>query len=225
QTGANGRQGTGGNGATGANAGNGATGGTGAKGNGANGANGANGGNGGNGANAGAVGATAVGKVNDVSKVADTSTGVGTYAVTVDFTADPTQFLIGSTVAGSITTGQHPGVLVIPLLAVTTNGNQSTVTVATDGTTDGPTEVRPVTLGARSGANVEVTTGLKEGDQLVVEIPAALANRVGGQTPTGASGPSGDETGGQGTRRNRTGASGPTGASGARGSGSNGTTP
>jgi multidrug efflux pump subunit AcrA (membrane-fusion protein) len=126
------------------------------------------------------AGATATGKVADVSKVADTSTGVGTYAVTVNFTADPRTFLIGSTVSGSITTAQRSGVLLVPVLAVTTTATGSTVTVATGGTADGPTEVRPVTLGTRSGADVEVTSGLKDGDPVVVEVPTALANRLGG---------------------------------------------
>jgi macrolide-specific efflux system membrane fusion protein len=174
-----------------------------------------------------AVGATATGKVADVSKVADTSTGVGTYAVTIDFTADASKFLIGSTVAASITTAQRSGVLLVPIVAVTTTGNESTVTVATNGTVDGPTEVRTVTLGTRSGAMVEVTNGLKDGDQVVVEVPAALANRLGGaggEAPAGVSGPSGG-TGGGGSRRNRTGTSGPTGATGPTGTGGGGTTP
>jgi multidrug efflux pump subunit AcrA (membrane-fusion protein) len=63
---------------------------------------------------------------------------------------------------------------------VTTTATGSTVVVATGGSADGPTEVRPITLGTRSGADVEVTSGLKEGDQVVVEVPAALANRLGG---------------------------------------------
>jgi hypothetical protein len=81
--------------------------------------------------------------------------------------------------------------------------------------------VRTVTLGVRSGANVEVTSGLKDGDQVVVEVPAALANRLGGgtggQAPTGASGGTGGQapTGASGgTRRGRTGTSGSNGANG-----------
>jgi macrolide-specific efflux system membrane fusion protein len=128
-------------------------------------------------------------------------------------------------VAASITTAQRSGVLLVPILAVTTTANESTVTVATDGTVDGPTEVRTVTLGTRSGTMVEVTGGLKEGDQVVVEVPAAVANRLGGaggETPAGTSGPSGASGGG--ARGNRNGASGPTGGSGPAGTGG-GTTP
>jgi multidrug efflux pump subunit AcrA (membrane-fusion protein) len=184
------------------------------------------GGQGGQGAAAN-VGATATGKVSDVSKVADTSTGVGTYAVTVDFTADPSQFLIGATVSANITTAQRNNVVLVPILAVTTTGTGSTVTVATGGSADGPTEVRNVTLGVRSGANVEVTNGLKVGDQVVVEVPAALANRLGGGTGTGTgAGTTGTGTGTGGnrgqaptgasgaTRRGRTGTSGPSGGNG-----------
>ena len=217
-TGGNGGNGTRGNGG-GGNGGNGGTGG--ARQGAGNGGNGANGGNGGQGA--ANVGATATGKVSDVSKVADTSTGVGTYAVTVDFTADPSQFLIGATVNGSITTAQRNNVVLVPLLAVTTTPTGSTVTVATGASADGPTEVRNVTLGVRSGADVEVTSGLKDGDQVVVEIPAALANRLGGGTGTGGTGGTGGNgqapTGASGSaRRGGTGTSGTSGTSGGNGS-------
>jgi hypothetical protein len=143
--------------------------------------------------NAADNGATATGSVTNVSKVADTSTGVGTYAVTVSFTADPSKFLIGSTVTGAITTSQRNNVILVPALAVTTTSGRSTVTVATDGTLTGPTEVREVTTGQRSGAQVEITKGLAVGDKVVVEVPAAVANRTG--APTGASGAGNRQTG------------------------------
>jgi hypothetical protein len=114
-------------------------------------------------------------------------------------------------VTGAITTSERNNVTLVPALAVTTTGGRSTVTVATDGTLTGPTEVREVTTGQRSGAQLEITKGLAVGDKVVIEVPTAVANRTG--APTGASGASG-RTGASGASGggNRTGA--PTGASG-----------
>jgi multidrug efflux pump subunit AcrA (membrane-fusion protein) len=181
------------------------------------------GGNGGNGGRGGAgvqsaLGTTATGTVTAVSKVASASSGVASYPVTVSFTGDPTKLFIGSSVTATITTGTRPNVVLVPALAVTTTGNRSTVDVATDGTLNGPVETRVVTTGATSGPDVEVVSGLKAGDKVVVEIPAALANRGeggaftrggfgGGETRTGGQG-TGQGTGQGGTRQRTTGQGG-----------------
>ena len=71
--------------------------------------------------------------------------------------------------------------------AVTTTNGQSTVTVGTGSTADGPTEIRTVTTGGRSGTLIEVTSGLKAIDKVIVDLPAGFANRTGG-TRTGEGG-------------------------------------
>src|SRR5262249_8068769 len=73
-------------------------------------------------------------------------------------------------------------------------------TVATDGTAAGPTETRTVTTGGRSGALIEITSGLQAGDKVVVEVPAGFANRTGGE--------GGGFGGGEGGTRTRTGEGG-----------------
>jgi hypothetical protein len=171
--------------------------------------------------------------VTSVSKVATTSTGVATYAVQVSFTGDPTKFFVGSNATASITTAQKANALLVPVQAITTTNGQSTVTVATDGTADGPTETRTVTTGGRSGAMIEITSGLQAGDKVVVELPAGFANRTGGEgggfggfgggegggTRTGEGGTGGGFGGGS---RNGAGGGAPSGGTGTPAGGSQG---
>ena len=50
------------------------------------------------------TGATATGTVTEVGEVADASSGVAKYPVTVSFDADTSDFYVGSTVTGDIAT-------------------------------------------------------------------------------------------------------------------------
>jgi len=137
------------------------------------------------GAASGSTGATTPGKVTNVSKVATTSSGVAQYPVTVSFTDNSGNFYIGATVSGAIATQVRPNVIQVPVRAVTTNSGVSTVVVATKGTLDGPTEVRTVQTGATANGMVEITSGLKEGEQVLVPVlqfttPTTTANAGGG---------------------------------------------
>ena len=107
--------------------------------------------------------------MTEVSSVADASSGVATYPVTVSFTTEDTTFTVGTTVSGAITTNAKTDVIVVPTRAVTTTNGQSTVVVALDGKTDGKTETRTVQVGQSSGGQTEITSGLAEGDQVIVE--------------------------------------------------------
>jgi multidrug efflux pump subunit AcrA (membrane-fusion protein) len=138
-----------------------------------------------------ATGATsttsATGTVTAVSKVADASSGVATYPVTIAFDSTDADFSVGTTVTGAITVDQRENVIQVPSIAVTTTSGGSTVTVARDGTTTGPTEVRTVATGLVSGGQTEITSGLRAGEQVVVTItrPGAATgapngNRGGG---------------------------------------------
>jgi macrolide-specific efflux system membrane fusion protein len=138
--------------------------------------------------------------VTEVGKVADASSGVATYPVTVTFTADPTKVWVGSTATADITTGKRDDVTLVSSRAVTTANGVSTVTVAVDGTVDGRTEQRTVTTGETSGQDVEVTSGLEVGEKVIEEVPGLPGGAGGtGGLPTGSSFPGGGASTGSGS--------------------------
>jgi hypothetical protein len=87
---------------------------------------------------------------------------------------------VGSTVSGDVATDQRQNVVQVSSLAITTTDTGSTVTVATNGTVDGPTETRKVTTGLTASGNTEITSGLKAGEKVVITI-----TRPGGFSPPG----------------------------------------
>ncbi len=114
--------------------------------------------------------ASATGTVTDVGKIADASSGVATYPVTISFDSTGNEFYVGSTVTGAIATDVRANVVQVSSLAITTTNGVSTVTVATDGTTTGPTETRAVTTGLVANGSTEITSGLKAGEKVIVTI-------------------------------------------------------
>lgn len=117
-----------------------------------------------------ADGASTTGTVVEVSDIADASSGVATYSVVVEFTDEAGDFYIGTTVIAEITVSERSGAVLVASNAVTTQGGQSTVEVALDGTAGGPTETRLVTTGESSGTQIEITSGLQAGEQVIVEF-------------------------------------------------------
>jgi membrane fusion protein, macrolide-specific efflux system len=128
---------------------------------------------------AGAVpgGAEAAGEVTEVGAMADASSGVASYPVTVAFTDDSGDYNVGATVMVEITYDEREDVVQVPAMAVTTADGTSTVTVRSD---DGD-EDRAVDTGLTSGSMVEITSGLEAGEQVVVTVPGAR----GGGGPDG----------------------------------------
>jgi multidrug efflux pump subunit AcrA (membrane-fusion protein) len=158
-------------------------------------ATGATGASGSGAATNGADAARATGTVTEVGKVADASSGVATYPVTISFDASGNDFSIGSTVTGDIATQERPDVIQVSSLAVTTTDGTSTVTVSKDGTTTGPTETRTVTTGLTANGNTEITSGLQAGEKVVITITRPAG--VGGFTPGGSgNAPTGGPPGG-----------------------------
>ena len=129
--------------------------------------------------------------MTEVGKVADASSGVATYPVTVAFDADPTQFFVGGSVQAAIAVQEVTDAVQVPFQAVTTTNSGSTVQVSTNGTTDSTT-TRTVTTGLTSGGMVQITSGLTAGEQVVV-----TRGGFPGGGPGGQSGPSGGQNGGQ----------------------------
>ena len=129
--------------------------------------------------------ASATGKVTDVAQVATATSGVAQYPVTVTFTAGSHDIFVGSTVTGAIETSTRNNVLQVPARAVTTTNGASTVEVRHDG----GTENRTVKTGLTANGMVEITDGLKEGEQVVINLPTAFGGSGGGATPGGGNRP------------------------------------
>jgi len=125
-----------------------------------------------------------------VAQVASASTGVAQYPVTVTFTAGSKQIFVGSTVNGAIATNTLGNVLQVPVRAVTTTNGTSTVTVRSNGRD----ETRTVKTGLTANGMVQITQGLKEGDQVVVQLPAGLGGT--GSARSGQNGVTGGGSGG-----------------------------
>lgn len=100
--------------------------------------------------------------------------GVPTYKVTLQFTKDDTAVKPGMTANLDIQTDKREGVIAIPQRAVITKDSEKFVNVVA-GTLRGQPVIKEVTvtLGIRgSDGSVEITKGLKEGDEVVVsELP------------------------------------------------------
>lgn len=148
--------------------------------------------------------AAATGTVTDVGQVADASSGVAKYKVTVSFTDTSGSYNAGANVNVAITYAQVDGALQVPQRAVTTANGASTVTVASGGST----ETRTVTTGLTANGMVQVTSGLSEGEQVVITLPTGLGGQRGTQT-------------GQGGQTGQTGQGGQTRQSGAQSTGGN----
>jgi multidrug efflux pump subunit AcrA (membrane-fusion protein) len=132
------------------------------------------------------------GLVTEVGTVADASSGVASYPVTVMFSDTSGDFNVGATVTVDITYAEVTDAVQVPSLAVTTN---------TDGTSsvlvevDGRTETRTVTTGLTSGNMVQITEGLAEGETVVIELPGR-GGATDGDSGDGTDGGTGAPMGG-----------------------------
>lgn len=138
-------------------------------------------------ATANATDATATGTVAEVGRVADASSGVATYPVTVTFSADASKVFVGSTATAEIDVSQRSGVTQVSARAVTSTQGRSVVTVALEGTAEGRTAERTVTTGETTNGMVEIVAGLEPGDKVIVNMPSFPGG--GGMPPSGLTPP------------------------------------
>jgi macrolide-specific efflux system membrane fusion protein len=75
--------------------------------------------------------------------------------------------------------GSADNVLIVPITAVEGTAGTGNVHFVLD---DGSTELRPVTLGLNDGVNVQVLTGLAEGETILQFVPGAVATSPNGCT-------------------------------------------
>lgn len=125
------------------------------------------------------------GTVAEIDAAGTVSSGVVSYSIKIGFDTQDNRIKSGMTVNASIQTKVALDVLMVPSSAVKTQGEVSRVQVfspalAVTGGAQGVTSVTPptqveVTLGITDDTNVEILSGLKEGDQVVVRTISGAA--------------------------------------------------
>jgi len=121
-------------------------------------------------------------KVLAIGPVAAVTQGVVNYPVTVSVVGSDGSVKPGMTANLNITVEERTNVLLVPLRAVRTQGNQKTVTVLYQG----QNIAMPVTTGLTNDQYTEVVSqGLKEGDELVLTATTTRQTTGGGGIPGG----------------------------------------
>ncbi len=102
------------------------------------------------------------------------------YAATLTITSDTSDLRTGLSASIQVTTGQATNALSVPTAAVSGTGANRTVLVVNS---DGSTTRTQVTVGVEGDSTDQITSGLKEGQQ--VQIPQVASSGNGG-FPSGA---------------------------------------
>ncbi len=112
---------------------------------------------------------SASGLVTEIGKVADASSGVASYPVTVVFNDTSGSFNVGATVTVEISYDQIDDAITVPVRAVSTEGSTSTVTVRPSGADNSAKdEKRSVTTGLSANGMVQIVSGLDAGESVVI---------------------------------------------------------
>lgn len=122
---------------------------------------------------------TATGSVTQITPQSTVTNNVVLYPVQVSLDTAPPGVGIGSTASLTIAAASATDVLSAPNLAITSLGNRHTVTVRRNGT---DTTV-PVDIGLVGDTTTEITSGVQEGDVLV--LPSTGGTATGSTTPSG----------------------------------------
>ncbi|CAG7618095.1 hypothetical protein PAESOLCIP111_02082 [Paenibacillus solanacearum] len=117
-------------------------------------------------------GKTYQGEVTQVSTVGTTSNGVSSYTVVLSLKSSP-ELKYGMTASADIIIEDKRGVLQLPTQAVQTRSGKRTVTIKKE---DGTTEQKEVKVGSNNSTMVEITEGLSEGDQVVIQGTSRQSN-------------------------------------------------
>ncbi|WP_432958893.1 efflux RND transporter periplasmic adaptor subunit [Micromonospora haikouensis] len=152
-------------------------------------------------------GATATGELRAIDPQATTANGVVTYGVTLGVADLPAGARPGQTVRVAVVTGTAENVLLVNSAAVSGSGDRRSVTVLTDT----GQETRRVQVGLAGDRAYEITSGLTEGERVV--LPETTTSGTsggltggGGRFPGGGGFPGGGlPAGGQGGPRAGTG--------------------
>ncbi|MBI5031738.1 MAG: efflux RND transporter periplasmic adaptor subunit [Chloroflexi bacterium] len=133
-------------------------------------------------------------KVTAVAPVGTVTSGVVNYSVTLEITNSDGAIKPGMTATLSIEAERRDNVLLVPLKAVKTVGNQKIVTIQSGG----QAIAKPVSTGLSNETSVEITNGLNEGDMVVLNQTTTTTStgNMGGMGIMGiGGGPSGPPPG------------------------------
>jgi multidrug efflux pump subunit AcrA (membrane-fusion protein) len=139
------------------------------------------------------------GTVSSVSVLSSSTSGSASYPVTVAVTGSPAGLHDGASATVSLIYKQVSNVLTVPTTAIHTSGTSKYVELSSNGKQVKTT----VTTGLSSGGTTQIKSGLKSGDEVVVESVTAGRTTTGGTsgnttTRTGFGGTGGFPGGGAG---------------------------
>ena len=120
-------------------------------------------------------GTTFTGTVQSISKLGDAVNGVTTYNVTLSIN-NPTNVMDSMSASVDIDTAAKQNVLLIPVEALQTSGTDHYVTVQTGSGKNAKTSRVKVGVGLMNDTSVEITSGLSEGQQVVVSQTKSTAS-------------------------------------------------
>ena len=132
-----------------------------------------------------APGQTVTAVVERVNPNATTTSNVTSFTVRVVLQNPPVQVRPGATSTVTIVTASRQNVLVVPVRAVQSVSGQQAATVVFQNSTF----LVPVRTGLSDGRNIEIVSGLNEGDVVVVPRAGAGAGGAGGAGGAPAGGP------------------------------------
>ncbi len=120
---------------------------------------------------------TVYGTVSTIGLIASNTSGVASYPVVVKVTGNPAGLHAGATGTVTMIYRQLANVLTVPSTAVhQVNGHSAVYQLS-----GGKQVAHQVATGLSAGGSTQITSGLAEGDQVVVELPRA-ANGTGSTT-------------------------------------------
>jgi macrolide-specific efflux system membrane fusion protein len=118
---------------------------------------------------------TATGTVSAVDILPTTGNNVTTYGATITLSDVPDGLRQGMSASVVLTVDEATDVLWVPTAAITTAGGQSTVTIRKDGVES----TVQVHTGLAGDSGTEITSGVAEGDRLVVSTSGTTGGAGG----------------------------------------------
>jgi multidrug efflux pump subunit AcrA (membrane-fusion protein) len=118
------------------------------------------------------------GTVSTIGVIATSTSGVATFPVTIAVTGSPKGLYAGSSATVAIIVKEVADAVTVPTAAIRTEGGTTVVSKLVDGAA----VTTPVQVGMVQGSYTQVTSGIAEGDQVVVTGASGAGSGSGGQS-------------------------------------------